>query len=173
MLPNVAPEVDSGETLASPGLSSDASPGLSTDAETKEFERSLWRNFRICQDRHTYFLRKSGELYSRYVKRDNYDEEAAVKLRVLRGNCRACYTNAAREFHKAAEKMPVNGNMYKAYLASAEHEKQCDKLRQLMAELDPYDGGSSSVSSEDSEFEVAYARWKREREVTTASGVDV
>ena len=171
MLPNVAPEVDSGETLVDNAAVAQAR--INYDAETKEFERSLWRNFRICQDRHTYFERKPGELYSRYVKRDNYDEEAAVKLRVLRGNCRVCYTNAAREFHKAAEQMPVNGNMYKAHRAAAEHEEQCDELRQLMAKLDPYGGVSSSSCSEDSEFEVAYARWKREREVTTASGVDV
>ena len=141
MLPNVAPEDDSGETLASPGLSSDASPGLSTDAETKEFERSLWRNFRICQDLHTEVERIFRAGYSRYVALDICDEEKAYKLRVLWGKCRVCYTNADREFHKAAEQIPVNGNMYKAHRAAAELKEQCDELMQLMTELDPDQAG--------------------------------
>ena len=132
MLPNVAPEVDSGETLVDNAAVAQAR----NDAETKEFECSLWRNFRICQDRHTYFLRKSGELYSRYVKRDNYDEEAAVKLRVLRGNCRVCYANADREFHKAVEQIPIIANQYKAHRAAAELSETCQELMQLMTELD-------------------------------------
>ena len=103
-------------------------PRINYDAETKEFERSLWRNFRICQERHTYVERRSSELYSRYVKRDNCDEEMAYKLRVLRGKCRVCYTNADREFHKAAEQIPISGNMYKAYRAAAELSEQCQEL---------------------------------------------
>ena len=141
MLRNVAPEVDSGETLASPGLSSDASPGLSTDAETKEFERSLWRAFRSCQALRTHVESIFGEVYSRYVARDICDEEVAYKLRALRGNCRVCYTNADREFHKAAEQIPTSGNLYKAYRAAAELKEQCDELMQLMTELDPDQAG--------------------------------
>jgi hypothetical protein len=166
MLPNVAPEVDSGDALVDNAAVAQAR--INYDAETKEFERSLWRNFRICHDLHTYVETRSSELYSRYVKRDNCDEDVAYKLRVLRRKCSVCYTNAAREFIKlheclqAGEQIPVNGNMYKAHRAAAEHEEQCDELRQLMIELDPWSGGSSSVSSEESDFEVA-----------TASGVDV
>ena len=156
MLPNVAPEAV-------------AQARINYDAETKEFERSLWRNFRICQDLHTEVEKIFRAGYSRYVALDICDEEKAYKPRVLWGKCRVCYTNADREFHFAAEQIPVNGNLYTAYCAAAKHEEQCDELMQLMKEVDPWSGGSSSSRSEESDFEVATATGDSPRSMCPSS----
>ncbi len=138
MLPNVAPEVDSGDALVA--TASVAQARINYDAVTEELICSQ-DGFGRCQALYTHVESIFGEVYSSYVARDICDEEVAYKLRVLRGKCSVCYTNADREFHKAAEQIPVNGNMYKAHRAAAELKEQCDELMQLMTELDPDQAG--------------------------------
>ena len=138
MLPNVAPEVDSGDALVDNAAVAQAR--INYDAATKEFERSLWRAFRSCQALRTHVESIFGEVYSRYVARDICDEEVAYKLRVLWGKCRVCYTNADREFHKADAQIQISAepdaHHADAHRAAVELSEQCQKLMQLMIELD-------------------------------------
>ena len=101
---------------------------------------ATWRAFGNCQALHTHVESIFGEVYSSYVARDICDEEVAYKLRVLRGNCRVCYTNADREFHKAVAQIQISAeadvHRADAHRAAVELSEQCQKLMQLMTELD-------------------------------------
>ena len=134
MLRNVAPEVDSGDALVA--TASVAQAIINYDAATEELICSLKDGFGNCQALYTHGESILGEVYSSYVARDICDEEVAYKLRVLWGKCRVCYTNADREFHTAAEQIPISANQYKAHRAAAELSEQCQELMQLMTELD-------------------------------------
>ena len=100
MLRNVAPEV-SGDALVA-ATASVAQARINYDAATEELICSLWRAFGRCQALYTHVESIFVEVYSSYVARDICDEEVAYRLRVLRGNCRVCYTNADREFHQSS-----------------------------------------------------------------------
>jgi hypothetical protein len=139
MLRNVVPEVyDSDDALVA--TASVAQARINYDAATEELICSFKGSFRNCQALYTHVESIFGEVYSSYVARDICDEEVAYKLRVLRGNCRVCYTNADREFHKAVAQIQISAeadvHRADAHRAAVELSEQCQKLMQLMTELD-------------------------------------